>query len=108
VKKSEINKILKKLSKKYEYTGVGGSEQRYFLFRDIKSNNSIRRVHVHLTWIDSKEEENSLKFISNLRKDKKLISKYIKVKKSAVKIAKGDGAKYRELKKDFIEKVLKV
>ena len=106
VKKTKIKKILKKLMKKYIYTGSGGSKQRWFMFRDIKYNNLIRRVHIHLTWFNSGEEKNSLKFITKLKENKNLILEYNKIKKNAIKIAKGEGSKYRALKDEFIKRVL--
>ena len=66
-----------------------------------------RRVHVHLTWLNSKTWKEMLKFKKNLINSKELQKRYSNLKKEAVKLAKGDGKIYRKVKEKFIKKYSK-
>lgn len=62
--------------------------------------------HFHIVLKDSKEEKDVLKFRDLLRKDKKLQEQYVKIKKESIFKAKGNRAKYTEIKSRFINKTL--
>jgi len=63
-----------------------------------------RRVHIHLVIFNGRIWKRNIKFRNNLRKNKELRAKYEKMKKEAVKYAKGEGKKYRKYKDKFIKK----
>ena len=62
-----------------------------------------RRVHIHLTYKNSKTHKETLNFKKKLMKNKKLIKEYIQLKKEAVKIANENGKIYRDYKQKFIQ-----
>lgn len=66
-----------------------------------------RRVHIHLTYKNSKAHKETLKFKKKLMNNPKLAKKYAQIKKNAVKYAKGEGKIYRDYKKKFIDKLSK-
>ncbi len=84
-----------------------GDEDRISFQRDYLKSFGKRRVHLHLTYKDSKTAKETIKFRDNLRKSKKLVVEYEKIKKHAVKTCNGRGKVYRELKKEFMNKYSK-
>ena len=70
--------------------------------RTIYSGDQERQVHVHLTHSGSYVGRSAIAVRDYLRRDKEEAMEYAKVKRSAVKQAKGDGKKYRQLKDAFL------
>ncbi len=77
--------------------------RRIFFQKKIKYNGKERRVHVHIVLTDA-FWMTFINFRDKLRKNPKLIEEYSKIKKEAIKYAKGEGKKYRAYKNKFLEK----
>ena len=65
-----------------------------------------RRIHIHLT-LNNKFWKSFIAFRDYLRNHDNSRDKYAKIKKEAVKHAKGEGKKYRQYKDKFLEKLSK-
>jgi len=91
----------------YEYIGTGGSKDREFLMRTVRSGGQERQVHVHLTHGGSYVGRSVLAVRDYLRRDKEAMMEYAEVKRSAVKRAGGEGERYRRLKKSFLDQLEK-
>lgn len=108
VPKGAVPSSLRKLiAQGYEYTGRGGSKDREFLMRTIRAGGQERQVHIHLTHSGSYVGRAAVAVRDYLRREKEDTLEYAKIKKLAVKQANGDGKKYRQLKKAFLDKVEK-
>lgn len=108
VPKKQIENTIKKFEKnKYSYKPSAGDKERFFLERTIKYNGTERRVHIQLTHKDSKSWKSMLAVRDYLRANPKDKLKYREIKKKAVIYAKQDGKKYRDYKKDFLNKIEK-
>lgn len=104
---SEWIKIKNKLIKnKYIYKIHAGDKERLFFEKDYKYSGKIRRVHIQLTYKNSKVERDAVKFRDILRNNYLISKAYSNLKKNAIKCAKGDGKKYRAYKAKFIGGVL--
>jgi len=103
VNKNEIDKFYNKLTSSKYISMPNASDKSRFSFKKDYGLFFRRRVHIHLTWTNSKTWKETLNFKKNLIKSKNLKEKYSNLKKEAVKIANGDGEIYRKLKKDFIK-----
>ena len=64
-----------------------------------------RRIHVHFVLLNKRIWVRNINFRNKLRKSSKLLNEYTKIKKEAVKYAKGEGKKYRDYKDNFIKKM---
>ena len=108
VNKNKIKTIENSLLKNNYILMQGASNKER---RSFKKNYGFlfwkRRVHIHLTWLNSKTWKEMLKFKKALINSKSLQEKYSNLKKKAVKIAQGEGKIYRKLKEDFIKKYSK-
>jgi len=100
-----VKKLLKQT--KYEFHLQANHPERLFFQIDYSEKNRFRRVHLHLTKLNSADWKNTLKFRNYLIQNPELQKQYTKIKKQALKISPGDGKKYREYKKQFIDKILK-
>lgn len=107
VKKNELINSAKLLIKNMYYFKDEGSKNDRLFF--IKTYGIIkkRRVHIHLTEYNSQIWKQALKFKNHLKNNKKIREEYIKVKKQACKICKGDSNLYRAHKNKFIKEVLR-
>ena len=109
VPKKEIQNTLKKLQRNgYDFRPNGGDKERTFFQKIIKYKGKERRVHIQLTHSNSKSWKSMLAMRDYLRKNKNAIKEYERVKKEATKHAKGEGKKYREYKKSFLQKIEKL
>jgi len=105
INKKDILKIKKILQKnKYSFP-VGGDKNRLYAEKDYKYRGQTRRVHLQIVSKSSKEWINPIKIREHLKKDKNKAKKYIKLKKKAMKISKGEGKIYRAYKKPFLDKL---
>lgn len=108
VPKNKIEKIRKKLEKAdYLFSKKASTPDRLFLKKDYPYKQAKRRVHIHLTVLNSEEWKEIIMFRNYLKKHPELIEKYAKIKKAAVKKARGKGEIYRKQKEKFIKSVLK-
>ncbi len=64
-----------------------------------------RRIHVHLTFLDSMTWKEYTLIRDYLRKNPDMAKKYQDLKKEAIKFAKGDGKKYQDYKRSFLNKI---
>ncbi len=109
VPKNQIQKAIKKLERNgYDFRPTGGDKERSFFQKIIIYEGNERRVHIQLTHSDSKTWKSMLAVRDYLRKNPKAIKEYERVKKEAIKHAKGKGKKYREYKKSFLQKIEKL
>lgn len=84
----------------YEYKD---DKKRYGRLYFVKDNFYFikYRVHIQLTFIGSKYQNNVLNFRDVLRTNENVRKKYKEIKKEGIKIAKGVGKKYRKHKKEI-------
>jgi len=103
INKDNVEKARDKLTKSgYLWKEKAGEGKvRLFFEKDYKSRGKIRRVHLQLTYHDSKIWNNTIKTREILRNSKEKVRKYSKIKKKAVKLGKV-GEKYREYKNKFL------
>jgi len=106
IKKRDVKKSIARLkNNKYIFVeSAGDGKERWFFKRDYVYNDKIRRVHVHLTLIDSHTWKKCLKFRDHLRSSKNAREKYTNLKKKAILLEK-TGKAYRNYKKKFIENI---
>ena len=83
-------------------------EERHFFEKILKLSRSERRVHIQLTYNDSKTWKSYIAVRDYLKGNKEIVKEYVKIKREAIKYAKGEGKKYREYKKPFLDKIEKV
>ncbi len=106
VPKNQIQNSIKKLEKNgYDLRPNGGDKERFFFQKVIKYKRNERRVHIQLTHSNSETWKSLLAVRDYLRKNPKLIEDYERIKKEAIKHADGEGKKYREYKKSFLQKI---
>lgn len=60
-------------------------------------------IHLHLVKKDSKQYQELLAFRDYLRKNKKEVKRFFKLKKEWLKEAKGDRVKYNKLKEKYVK-----
>ena len=89
-----------------ETPGHPRDNRRIFMQRAIKEKGKERRVHIHLT-LTKAFWDSFIAFRNYLRNRERERNKYAKIKKGAVKHAKGNGKKYRDYKNNFLERLTK-
>lgn len=104
---NNIQTVKKILEKEKYILGTSSSKERFFFKREYQYRGEYRRIHLHLTPIESKTWKDAIKFRDLLRQNKKLREGYTKTKKEAFKKCKGNGEICRKIKNNFIEWVLK-
>jgi GrpB-like predicted nucleotidyltransferase (UPF0157 family) len=87
----------------YDFRPKGGNEQRHFFQKDYPHKNGIRRVHIHLSPINSYELKHTIALRDMLRQNPRLARQYAAIKRHAVKIAQGDIKKYKQAKRLFLD-----
>jgi len=108
VPKSSIQKTIRILKNNgYEYLPNAGDKERKFFQRIVKCHKTERRVHVQLTYFGSHTWKALIAVRNYLNLNSEARKQYEKVKKEAVKYAKGEGKKYRKYKKSFLDKLEK-
>ena len=106
VPKKNIKKIRDKLvSSKYYLVKTGGNKERMFFEKDYGLLKK-RRIHLHLTSINSKTYKEAIRFRNYLRRNSSLRKKYSIIKQKAILLGKKN-KEYRDFKKRFIQEVLK-
>jgi len=91
----------------YTFKESGGDAERFFLRRDYKYRGKTRRVHLHLTWLNSPNWKKNLALVWYLKRNRAVAEEYTQIKKKAVLFAKGDGEKYRKYKDNYLKKLTK-
>jgi len=106
--RNKVNQIIKKLEKLgYDYNlEHQRDKRRIFLQKKITYSGKERRIHIHLT-LNNEFWNTFIAFRNYLRTHDKERDEYAKLKKEAVKHAKGEGTKYREYKSKFLENITK-
>jgi len=62
-------------------------------------------MHIQLTNTNSKTWKSMIALREYLKKHKDVAKEYTQIKKEAIKHAKGEGKKYRQYKKPFLQKI---
>ena len=105
--KKEILKIKNILKKEgYKSTWVRGPKDKISLEKDYGIFRK-RRLHVHVTFINSTSWREYVLLRDYLRKNPKVAKKYEEIKKEAMKVSRGNGRKYQLYKKDFLDNIKK-
>jgi GrpB-like predicted nucleotidyltransferase (UPF0157 family) len=106
--KSKWESLSKKLlALDYEFRISGCTEDRLFFKKDVcEIDNQVQRYHLHLTYPESQDWINFIKFRNCLRQNPLLMQEYAVLKQNAVKEADGNGEKYRKLKEPLFQKIL--
>lgn len=106
VPKNKLSRIKSYLEKAgYEFRPNAGDKNRLFFRKDYSFRGKIRRIHIHLTQYLSKDWLETIAVRDYLRNNKREAKRYEKIKRKAIKIAKGDGAKYRKSKKNYLRRL---
>lgn len=104
--KSKINLFVRKLEKLGFKSSFDHArdQHRVFLQRRINYGGKERRVHVHLVF-DNYYWNTFIVVRDYLRKHRDACEEYARVKKEAIKYAKGEGKEYRKYKRAFLERI---
>ncbi len=106
VPKKDILKSIRTLQEHgYEYKPKSGDVDRYFFQRIIVHSANERTVHIQLTHKNSRAWQSMIAVRDYLRKHRDIAKDYEKIKKQAIKYAKGDGKKYRKYKRSLLQKI---
>lgn len=106
VSKKDIEKAKKKLSNShYSLSRTGGDKERIFFEKDYGVFKK-RRVHIQLTYYNSRTYKEAIKFRNLLRTNLNIRKKYSLVKKRAISFGKKN-KDYRKFKERFIEEALR-
>ena len=73
----------------------------------IKKYKDNIRFNVHLVPLGNIEFSNAVLLRDYLKKNKQAVKEYVKFKKEAIKVSKGNGKKYRDYKHLFMIKLIK-
>ena len=90
----------------YQFVDTAGTENRLFLRRDNLFQKKKVRVHIHLTKFNSRDWIEMIAFRDYLLSDKEATSEYIKIKRKAAKLARGDKDTYMRIKSPFIRMII--
>ncbi|MFH2105215.1 MAG: GrpB family protein [Parcubacteria group bacterium] len=91
----------------YEFRPQASTSERLFFRRDYAVGQQKRRVHLHLVEREGSEWQQFIFFRDYLRENPTVAEEYTKIKQEAVKMARGEGEKYRKHKEKFIASLLK-
>jgi GrpB-like predicted nucleotidyltransferase (UPF0157 family) len=107
--RNKLNRFKKKLEGLgYEYNlGHPDDDRRTFLQKIIRYGGQERYIHIHLT-LKNDFWDSFIVVRDYLRTHDKKRDEYAKIKKEAVKHAKGDRKKYAKYKESFLEKIQKL
>jgi len=106
VTKKDLEKAKDKLvNSNYSLSKTGGNKNRIFFEKEYGFFKK-RKVHIHLTFVNSKICKEAIKFRNLLRKNKTLREKYSNIKQKAISLGKKN-KDYRDFKEKFVREVLK-
>lgn len=101
----ESKEVIRKL-KELGFTHIHPKEKgRIFLSKD--RTLSLKNIHIHIVRIGAKPYKNILAFRDYLRKNKKEIDRFFKLKLEWLKVAKGNRGKYEKLKGKYVKEILR-
>ena len=101
-----VSKELQKIG--YEFRPTASTPERFFHRIDLPDTlEQLRRYHVHLTYFDSLDWQEHIKFRDYLRDHKEEREKYAELKKVAAELVNEDGEKYRKMKAPMIQEIIK-
>lgn len=93
----------------YEFRKAWSTPNRLYFRQDLPDpEEGIRRYHLHVMRETTKDWHEMLYFRDFLINNPQEAQKYAEIKKMAAAEVNEDGAKYRELKDPFFQKVLKM
>ena len=87
----------------YDHKVNSGHTERLFFQKIYRSGTRERRVHIQLTHDNSHTLQAAVALRNYLRNKKRVAQDYAIIKMNAVKLAKGEGAKYRRYKRCFLD-----
>lgn len=103
-----IQKAKEKLeSRGYNFGEKFSTKERLVFGYDYPYKNRKRRVHLHVTKSSSRDWNEIMHFRDYLREHPEACEEYAKIKKEAIKKARGEGEIYRNHKKKFIKSILR-
>ncbi len=91
----------------YEFMPNSGSEERLFFVRDATYEGRKERIHLHLVKFRGGEWIDKIAFRDYLKSNSTAMLEYANVKRSAVRVAKGDKERYMYGKQSFISKAMR-
>lgn len=90
----------------YEYRPSFSTQDRwYFVAFLADPEEGIRRYHIHLTYLFSKEWNELIGFRDYLRAHPETVEEYAAIKKQAASEADQDGERYRKMKEPIFQKI---
>jgi len=108
IPKSDITKANGLLEDaQYEFRTDAGDRDRLFFNKDYVSRGKMRRVHLHLTYYNSKAFIEMVAVRDYLRSNRCEVRRYEEVKRKAARIARGSGEEYKRLKKEYLKSLTK-
>jgi len=87
----------------YEFRAKASTPERLFFRRDYMEGQKVRRVHIHLMRLGSRDLKEHIAFRDFLMDHPDSARQYAEIKKEAAKVSRGDGDLYNSYKKRFIE-----
>lgn len=103
----EAKNKLQELS--YEFRPSFSTPERFYLVAYLTDpEENIRRYHIHLTYLESKQWKELITFRDYLRTHPEAREEYANIKKKAADMANHDGEQYRKIKEPIIEKALSI
>lgn len=106
VPKEKMWDTKKILEKHYVFREQWSTPERLYFIQDYPYQGSTRRVHIHLTEEEGEIWRELVGFRDYLLAHPAALKKYVMIKKEAVKVALGEGEKYRKHKDAFIKDIL--
>ncbi len=106
VKKDNMRNVSREIQKKGAIL-IHKEKNRWFFEKD-SNYKFVKRIHIQLVSFNCVMWKNTILFRDYLIKNRKARSEYSKIKKTASKLANGDGVLYRKHKNSFINKILKI
>ncbi len=92
----------------YEFRAKASTLERLFFRRDYAKGRKVRRVHIHLMLLGSRDLKEHITFRDFLINHPDKASLYAEIKREAARVSRGDGDVYNAHKKRFIEEVTKL
>jgi GrpB-like predicted nucleotidyltransferase (UPF0157 family) len=102
---NEFKKPIENLG--YDFVETSGTKRRLFFVRDVSYKGKDIRMHLHLARLNGPDWIQHVAFRDYLVKHKDAVLEYARVKKRAVKAAKGKKKIYMKEKADFIREITK-
>lgn len=101
-------RVAKEIIKKFKELGFTHlhPKEKGRIFLSKNRTLSLNNVHIHIVKTGSKAYKDLLFFRDYLRKNKKEVSKFFKLKLEWIKEARGDREKYEKLKGKYVKEIL--